>query len=84
MSTHMSTLNFDISIHMHLKRLGIVNVHLLAAPVYKRHNAAVVFDTATKALDVLCLLWKDSIINLLTDSEMKITSRISDVVTRFQ
>ena len=69
---------------MHLKRHGIVNVHPLAAPVYKRHTAAVIFDTATKALDVLCPSWKDNIISVLINSERKMTSCISGVVTRFQ
>ena len=64
MSTHMRILYLDIHTHMHLNRNSIVNVHLLAVPVYKSHTAAVIFDTAAKALDILCTLWKDSIIDV--------------------
>ena len=59
---------------------GILNVNLLSVHVYKGHTAAV----TAKALDVLCLLWKDSIIGVSTDGERKITGRISGVRTRFQ
>ena len=83
MSTHMITSYLDIRICLHLNRPGIVNVHLLAAPVYERHTAAVIFDTVAKALDVLCPSWKD-IIGVLTDGERKMTGRISGVANRFQ
>ena len=54
MSTHMSTPYLNIRICMHLNRHVIFNVHLIAVPVYERHTDAVIFDTAAKALDVLC------------------------------
>ena len=84
MSTHMSTPYLDMRICLHLNRHIIVNVHLLAVRVYKRHTVAVIFDTAAKALDVLCPSWKYSIIGVSTDGERKMTGRISGVVMRFQ
>ena len=57
MSTHMRTSYLDIRIRLNLNRHGIVIVHLLDIPVYKRHTSAVIFDTAAKDLDVLCPLW---------------------------
>lgn len=84
MSTHMSTSYLDIRVRLHLNRHGIINVHLLAVPVYERHTAEVIFDTAAKALDVLCPPWKDTIIGVSTDGERKMTGRISGVATRFQ
>ena len=63
---------------------GIANVHLLAVPVYKRHTAAAIFDTAAKDLDVPCPSWKDSIIGISSDGERKRTGRIEGITTRFQ
>ena len=54
MSTHMSTFYLDIRIRLNLNKHGILNLHLIAIPVYKGHTAAVILDTAEKALDVLC------------------------------
>ena len=67
MSTHLSTSYLYIRICLHLNKNGIVNVHLLAVPVYKRHTTAVIFDTSAKALDVLCPSCKDTIIIVLID-----------------
>ena len=80
----MSTLYLDILIRLHLNRHSIVNFHLLIVPVYKSHTAAMIFDTAEKYLDVLCVLWKDITIGVLTDSERKMTGCVSGVATRFQ
>ena len=83
MYTHMSTPYLNICIHLHLNRNGIFNVHILAVSVYKRHTAAVIFDTAANDIDVLCPWWKDIIIVVSTDGERKMTGRISGVATRF-
>ena len=69
MSTQMSTSYLYIHIRLQLNRQGIINLHLLSVPVYERHTAVVIFDTAAKALSVLCLLWKDITIDVLTDSK---------------
>ena len=84
MSTHMSMSYFDILICLHLNRHSIVNLHLLVFPVYKSHTDTVIFDTVAKALDVLCPLWKDSIIGVLAYGNRKMTGGISGVVTWFQ
>lgn len=84
MSTHMSTSYLDIRIRLHLNKHGILNVHILAVPVYERHTAEVIFDTSSKALDALCPSWRDTIIGISTDGERKMTGRITGVATRFQ
>ena len=83
-STHMSTSYLDIHIRMHLNRHIIFNVQLLAVPVYVRHTAAVILDTAPKALDFLCPSWKYSIVGVSTYGKRKMTGRISGIATRFQ
>ena len=80
----MSTSYLDIRIRLHLKEAGIINAHLLAVPVYVRHTAQAIFNTATKALDVLCPSWRDIIVGISTDGERKMTGRVSGVATRFR
>ena len=82
-SKHMSMSYLDIRICLHLNMHDIVNVHLLAFPVYKSHTAAVIFDTLAKYLGVLCPLWKDSIIGVSTDGKRKITGSITGFATQF-
>ena len=84
MSTHMSTLYLDICIHLHLDHASIVNLHMLAIPVFNQHTGLVIFEVASKALDVLCKSWRDVVIGVLTDGEKKMTGRVSVVATRFQ
>ena len=69
---------------MHLDNAGIINLHLLAIPVYDRHTGLVIFEVASKALDVLCPSWRDIIIGVSTDGERKMTGRVSGAATRFQ
>ena len=54
MSTHTSTSYPDVCIRLNLNRHGIVNLHLLAIPVYERHTQTVIFFTVANSLDVLC------------------------------
>ena len=83
-STHMSTSYLDIHIRMHLNRHIIFNVQLLAVPVYVRHTAAVILDTAPKALDFLCPSWKYSIVSVSAYGKRKMAVRISGVATLLQ
>jgi hypothetical protein len=84
MSTHMSTSYLDIRIRLHLNGPGIINMHLLAIPIFERHTGLVMFQTASRALDVLCPTWRDIIIGISTDGERKMTGHVSGVATRFQ
>ena len=67
MSTRMGTSYLDILIHLHLNHCGIVNVHLLALPVYERNTGLVMFEISSQYLDVLCPVWRGVIIGILTD-----------------
>ena len=84
MSTHFSTSYLNICICFHQMHKGILNVHILAIPVFKWHTGKVIFKVCCKALDVLCPAWKDIIIGILTDGKRKMTGRSSGVATRFQ
>ena len=48
MSARTRTSFLDIFIRLHLNRNDVVNVRLLAVPAYKRHTAAVIFDTRSR------------------------------------
>ena len=50
MSTHIGTSYLDIRIRLHLENAGIINLHLLAIPVYDRHTGQVIFEVASKAM----------------------------------
>jgi hypothetical protein len=76
MSTHMSTSYLDLRLRVHDNRKGIVNAHFLATPVYERHTGEVIFDTCSKALNVLCPSWRDIIFGATTDGEKKMTGNI--------
>lgn len=83
MSTHMNTSYLDIRIHSHIMKYGIINLHVLAVPLYEPHAVQVIFDTATRALDVLCPFWQSIIIGVSTDGEKKMPSHITGLVTWF-
>ena len=50
MSTHMSTSYLDIRVFINLNMHGIVNVHLLAVPVYERHTDAMIWTLQQRLL----------------------------------
>ena len=64
-STHRSTSYLDICIRLHLNHASIVNLHVLVIPVFDWHTGLVIFEIASKALDVLCKLWRDVVIGVL-------------------
>jgi hypothetical protein len=82
MSTHMSTSYLDLRLRVHDNRKGIVNVHFLSIPVYERRTGEVIFDTCSKALNILCPSWRDIIIGVTTDGEKKMTGNTSGVESR--
>ena len=81
---HVHSFEYVLSRRLHLIEHGIINLHVLAIPVYGRRTASVIFNTALKALDGLYPTWKDVIIGISTDGERKMTGHVSGVATRFQ
>lgn len=84
MLTHMNTSYLDKRIHLHLLKFCIVNLHVVAVPMYQRHTAQVIFDTTARALDVPCPSWRNIVIGVSTDGETKMKELIAAVLTRFQ
>lgn len=54
----ISTSYLNIHIRLLFNYSGIVNLHLLAVPIYKQHTAEVVIETTAKILDALCSDWR--------------------------
>ncbi|ETN17945.1 hypothetical protein PPTG_05603 [Phytophthora nicotianae INRA-310] len=59
----------------------LVNIHLLAIPVFERHTAIVQFNLISTTLDVLYGQWRDKMIGVASDGENTMTGRHAGVVT---
>ena len=68
---------------LQLTKHCIINLHILAIPVYEQRTAQVIFNTAAKVIDLLCPTWRDIIMGILTDGE-RMTGHISGMATLFQ
>lgn len=60
----------------------VINLHVLAIPVFERHTTKVVLELSHEALNVFCSAWKDTIVRISTDGERTIKGQISGVTTR--
>lgn len=80
-STQMNTFYHDIRTHLEPVKLDIINFYVLAILAYEWHTGQVLFDTATRALDVLSPSWQNIIIGVSTDGEKKKISSISGAAT---
>ena len=52
MATRMGTLYLDVRVRL-CWSLAVLNIHLLAIPMYDQHTGYIMFDTMAKCLDVL-------------------------------
>ena len=82
MSTHKATSYLGIRIRLHWNGY-ILNLHLLAIPMFCRHTGEQIFLHAAKALDVLAPGWKQMVVSISTDGKRNMTGRIQGVATRF-
>ena len=84
MLNHMSTSYLYVHTQLHLDMHDIINVHVLAIPVYDQHTVNLILDATKKSLDNMYPAWKDTIIGITEDGKRNMTGRISDVATLFQ
>ncbi|KAF4041411.1 hypothetical protein GN244_ATG06410 [Phytophthora infestans] len=83
MSTHMSVSYLDTRIRLfHCGQ--IINLHLLAIPMYDSHTGEAMFNAIIPVLDVLCPDWKEVMLGVTTDGERKMTGSSKGMATRFQ
>ena len=75
LQTHFSRSYINVYIRFHHMNNSILNVHILAIPLFEWYTGAVIIKVCYKALDFLCPAWKEIIIGICTDGDKKITGR---------
>jgi hypothetical protein len=80
-STHRGQSFFDL--HLRVCYHGdLVNLHLVALPMFERHSAMNIFNLIAKFMDALYSKWRSKLIGVSTDGENTMTGRHAGVVTR--
>jgi hypothetical protein len=81
-STHRGQSFFDLRLHV-CYRDDLVNLHLVALPMFEWHLAMNIFNLITKFMDVLYSKWRSKLIGMSTDNENTMTGCHVGVVNRF-
>ena len=79
-STHRGTSYLCIRVRVHYGG-EILNLHLLAIPMFEKHTAVNQFNIIVKVLDVMCATWRQKVIGLGSDGANVMTGRLGGVVT---
>jgi hypothetical protein len=80
-STHRGQSFFDMRIRF-CHQGNLVNIHLVAIPMFDRHSALNIFTLIRKFLDALYPSWRSKLISVSSDGENTMTGRHSGLVTR--
>jgi hypothetical protein len=79
-SMHRAQSFFDLRLRV-CYRSDLVNLHLVALPMFERHSAMNIFNLIAKFMDALYNKWRSKLIGVSTDGENTMTGRHADVVT---
>ncbi len=79
-STHCGHSFFDLHLRV-CYRDDLVNLHLVASPMFERHSAMNIFNLIAKFMDALYSKWRSKLIGVSTDGENTMTSRHVGIVT---
>ncbi len=60
----------------------LVNLHLIAIPMFERHLAFNIFNLITKFMDALYIKWRSKLIGMSSKSENTMIGRHAGMVTR--
>jgi hypothetical protein len=80
-SAHCGQLFFDMRVRV-CYRGELVNLHLVAMPMFERHSVVNIFNVIAKFMDVLYIKWRAKLIGVSTNNKNTITGHQADVVTR--
>jgi hypothetical protein len=80
-SVHRGQSFFDLRVRV-CYRGELVNLHLVAMPMFERHSAVNIFNLIAKFMDVLYIKWLAKLIGVSTDGKNTITGHHAGVVTR--
>ncbi|CAK9233159.1 unnamed protein product [Sphagnum troendelagicum] len=73
-STHRDHSFFDMRVRI-CYRGRLLNLHLVAIPMFDRHTAGNIFNMLVKFLDALYGKWRTKLIGMSSDSENTMTGR---------
>jgi hypothetical protein len=79
-STHHGQSFFNMRLRVYY-RGNLVNLHLVAMPMFEQHMTFNVFNMISKFMDMLYSKWPAKLIGMSTDSENTMTGRHTGVVT---
>ncbi len=80
-STHCGQSFFDLHVHICF-RGRLLNLHLVAIPMFDRHTAGNIFNMLVKFVDTLYDKWCAKLIGMSSDGENTMTGRHTDFVSR--
>jgi hypothetical protein len=80
-SAHRGQSFFDLRVRV-CYRGELVNLHLVAMPMFERHSAVNIFNLIAKFMDMLYIKWLAKLIGVSMDGKNTITGHHAGVVTR--
>jgi hypothetical protein len=80
-STHYGQFFFDLCLRTYYYG-DLMNIHLVAVPMFERHTAENMFNTVIKFLDALYGRWRDKLIRMSSDRKNTMISCHFGFVTR--
>jgi hypothetical protein len=80
-STYRGQSFFDLRLHVCYCD-DLVNLHLVALPMFERHSAVNIFNLIAKFMDAMYSKWRSKLIGVSTDDENTMTGHHASVVTR--
>jgi hypothetical protein len=80
-SVHHGQSFFDMHVRV-CYRGELVNLHLVAMPMFKHHSVVNIFNLIAKFMDALYIKWCAKLIGVSTDGKNTMTGRHVGVVTR--
>jgi hypothetical protein len=82
-ATHQSTSYLNVRFRIFLPAFyNIVNLHVVALPMFNWHTGEVMFQMVISFLDVLRPGWKVHLLGVSSDGACNMIGRVSGVVTR--
>jgi hypothetical protein len=82
-ATYHSTSYMDIRVRL-FRKDAIVNLHLLALPMFERHSGEYIFDLFDRLLSVLDPAWRKQIVGVTTDGAANMTGSDRGAVSRIE
>jgi len=80
-STHRGHSFFDLHVHICF-RGRLLNLHLVAIPMFDRHTASNIFNMLVKFVDTLYGKWCAKLIGMSSDDKNMMTGRHTGFITR--